>query len=94
MSSTIDYTKLVTTIIRHQEEIIGPLAWVEANHVNGLEISEHNVQVVGEGKEILDSLVKQYATLFGKASIEVCKDAIKKSGIGTDTNILPSILAK
>lgn len=41
------------------------------------------VVIGGDKKTILENLVKQYEYLFGRASVEVCKDAVK--------NLLPKI---
>ena len=66
-------------IIKEQETIIGPIAWEEANKVTGLrvDISAHTVAVEGNSKEVLEKLVAQYERLFGPASREVCKDAVR-----------------
>lgn len=73
--STFD--TIAEKIIREQELIIGPIAWIEARKVQGLQISEDQVHVSGETKPVLDALVSRYARLFGDASIEVCKDAVR-----------------
>ena len=74
------FDKISIQIIKEQELIIGPIAWEEAKKVPGFKIiDQKNVQVSFEGdeKEIINKLVKQYARLFGKASDEVCKEAVK-----------------
>lgn len=64
-------------IIREQEAIIGPVALEQARKVSGLEIGEENrVVMTGDKPVILDQLVAQYERLFGKTSVEVCKEAI------------------
>lgn len=70
---------LVERIIREQEQIIGPLAWVEAKKVSGLtvDVKKHRVDVVGKTRDALSQLVKQYEGLFGRASREVCRDAVR-----------------
>ena len=66
-------------IIKEQELIIGPLAWYEAEKVAGLAIdqSHNSVSLSGNGKDIIDRLVAQYERIFGKASREVCREAVK-----------------
>jgi len=66
-------------IIKEQELIIGPLAWDEAGKVGGLTIdSAHStVSFAGDEKEVINRLVTQYERLFGKASHEVCKEAVQ-----------------
>lgn len=72
-----DYKKLVVEIIKYQESIIGPLAWDEAAKVEGVAAKTGQVSITGDGKKILESLVRQYEGLFGRASVEACKDAIR-----------------
>lgn len=63
-------------IIKEQQAIIGPVALDQAKKVSGIEISgTDDVKIVGSKKQVLESLVKQFEKLFGKASIQVCKDA-------------------
>lgn len=66
-------------IIKEQELIIGPLAWGEARKVSGLSINESKsvVTFAGDDKDIINRLVTQYERIFGKASHEVCKEAVQ-----------------
>jgi hypothetical protein len=77
MMTTID--KIALNIILQQELIIGPLAWMEARKVKGINIPNEPKGSVaiegGDGKTVIDLLVSQYERLFGKASREVCKEA-------------------
>lgn len=71
------YAEIVDRIIKEQQSIIGPLALEQARKVEGLSVLDGSrVRVQGNGKEILEHLVSQYEKFFGKASIEVCKDAL------------------
>ena len=67
-------------IIKEQELVIGPLAWSEAKKVSGLSVvneSKGEVHVEGgDQKAVIDRLVAQYERLFGRASHEVCKEAV------------------
>ena len=65
-------------IIQEQERIIGPVAVEQASRVQGISLnwSKREVKLEGDEKSVLEKLVKQYAMLFGKASIEACKEAI------------------
>jgi hypothetical protein len=71
------YISLAEAIIRHQESVIGPLAWVEAAKVTGISVNGNHVALKGEEKSVLASLVNQYEKLFGPASVEACKDAVR-----------------
>lgn len=87
-----DYAPLATAIIKHQESIIGPLAWNEADKVSGLSVENKNVLLSGDGKKILESLVRQYENLFGQASVEACKDAVRPLIAKEKTLEVPQIL--
>ncbi len=59
--------------------MIGPLAWSEAGKVVGLMINpaHDGVSFSGDDKDIINHLVAQYERIFGKASHEVCKEAVQ-----------------
>lgn len=74
------FDQMSIKIIREQELIIGPVAWNEAKKVQGFTVinqKEGEVSITGDSKEVLNNLVAQYARLFGKASNEVCKEAVQ-----------------
>ncbi|OGH41869.1 MAG: hypothetical protein A3H79_03985 [Candidatus Levybacteria bacterium RIFCSPLOWO2_02_FULL_36_8b] len=81
-------------IIQEQEKIIGPIALEQARKVQGLNVDmqKHEVKFTGNEKEILENLVGQYQHLFGRASVEVCREAVK--GIISDApkEKIPSLL--
>jgi hypothetical protein len=66
-------------IIEEQELIIGPIAWDEATKVQGMtvEYSKRSVVLLQDEPAVLDKLVAQYERLFGRASLEVCKEAVR-----------------
>ncbi|HSX19054.1 MAG TPA: hypothetical protein VLE91_02880 [Candidatus Saccharimonadales bacterium] len=67
----------VSKIIKEQQAVIGPLALDQAKKVSGLTLTNSDdVKVSGNGKEVLEHLVSQYEKFFGKASVEVCREAI------------------
>ncbi|MBI2416029.1 MAG: hypothetical protein HYV33_05225 [Candidatus Kerfeldbacteria bacterium] len=80
-------------IIQEQELVIGPLAWDEASKVKGLKLQNHSgVAIEGDEKEVVNLLVKQYSRLFGHASEEVCKDAVKDIIFELPADKVPSAL--
>lgn len=85
---------LVSRIIEEQEYIIGPVAWEEASKVTGLRIDlqSHSVNVEGNSKEVLEKLVAQYERLFGPASREVCRDAVRPLLAQVSPDEVPSVL--
>jgi hypothetical protein len=71
------YTQIVQKIIEQQEAIIGPVAIEQAKHVSNISVDwpKHNVKISGNGQVAIDDLVHQYEHLFGRLSVEVCKEA-------------------
>jgi len=85
--------QVISRIIKEQQAIIGPIALSQAQQVAGIVVtSADDVKVTGNGKDVLESLVNQYAKLFGKASVEVCKEAIEPFSDKISPNDLPDIL--
>ena len=81
MNDLARFPQIVLRIIKEQESVIGPLAWDEARKVQGIVVvdqkrGEINLQN-GDTKEIIDKLVNQYERLFGRASREVCREAVQ-----------------
>jgi hypothetical protein len=70
------YAEIVRKIIEQQEAIIGPLAVEQAKRVKDLRVNwPDEVKVSGDAQSAIDQLVAQYERLFGRLSVEVCKDA-------------------
>ena len=72
--------EMAARIVMEQAVVIGPLAWSEAKKVEGLQVvDEKSGQVTisnGDPKVVIDRLVAQYERLFGRASQEVCREAV------------------
>lgn len=87
------YSQAVSRIIKEQQEIIGPVALDQAKKVSGLQVtSVDDVKITGNKKEVLGNLVNQYAKLFGRASVEVCKDAFSAYAEKIPASEVPEIL--
>lgn len=88
------FDQISIRIIKEQELIIGPLAWIEASKVSGLSVHEQGVvKIDSENKQmVIDSLVAQYERLFGRASKEVCKHAVAGLIANLPPDQLPSSL--
>lgn len=73
-------TKIANRIVEEQEQVIGPLAWREAGKVQGLTVEKNGRSRVAisapDGRQVVDRLVAQYEHLFGRASSEVCREAV------------------
>jgi len=93
MEAISTVSQIIEKIIQEQENILGPVAIEQARKVEGLEvISDKDVKVSGNAKDVLQKLVDQYAKLFGRASIEVCKEAIKGMISPEQKDQIPQIL--
>ena len=81
MNTLTLFPQIVKRIIKEQELVIGPLAWDEARKVPGLQVlDQKNGEISfqnGDVREIINNLVAQYEKIFGKASHEVCKEAVQ-----------------
>lgn len=85
MTSTLTTTMTIFNqislrIIKEQELVIGPVAWDEAQKVQGFKVldqSKDEVAIEGDPAEVLNKLVAQYSRLFGQVSKEVCKQAVQ-----------------
>lgn len=88
------FAKIAEKIIREQEGIIGPVALEQARKVAGLTINwdKHEVVLEGNKKVIVEKLVEQYEYLFGQASVEVCKHAVKDLISTIPQNQMPQFL--
>lgn len=88
------YTQVIIRIIKEQQNVIGPLAVEQAKKVEGLTISGlEDISIRGNGKMVLEHLVSEYEKLFGKASVEVCRDAIEPLRDKIPSGDLPDILS-
>lgn len=85
---------LAAKIIEEQETIIGPIALEQARKVPGLKLDwqQHKVSLEGDKTQILENLVDQYRSLFGRASVEVCKEAVEHYRTQVSQDQLPRIL--
>lgn len=90
VSGQVNYITLIEKIIKEQEQVIGPLAYDIAKKVNGLAITNDHVTLQGDPIQTVEQLVVQYSGLFGQASVEVSKNALKSMEISGDE--LPAIL--
>jgi len=73
------FAQMADRIIKEQESIIGPVAFEQARKVAGLTIDmqKKSIDLTGNKTEVLEKLVEQYKGLFGQASVEACKEAVK-----------------
>jgi len=88
------YLQAINLIIHEQELIVGKtVALWQAKKVPTLNFqASDQIALNGDPKEALSNLVLQYSELFGQASVEVCKDAIKKTSLQFTPEELPEIL--
>lgn len=87
------YALIASTIIKEQETIIGPVALEQAKRVTGLEVTNlDTIKINGDAKHVIADLVEQYAKLFGRASIELCKEAVRETKLAMSPEQLPDVL--
>lgn len=87
------FAQLAEKIIKEQESIIGPVAYEQARKVEGLEVTDSGkVTIHGKAKEVLTQLVKQYEKLFGRTSVEVCREAVKSIISKAPKDEVPQVL--
>jgi hypothetical protein len=87
--------QVAAKIIKEQELVIGPLAWIEAAKVPGLKVVNQNngeVSLEGDESEAVNKLVSQYERLFGRASREVCREAARSLISGLSPSEIPVTL--
>ena len=88
------YSQLASRIIKAQEGVVGPVALEQANKVEGIRLgkSAEEVKIEGNKKEVVEKLVKQYEGLFGMASLEVCRNAVRGIVSSVPKDQLPPLL--
>ena len=89
------FNEILIKIIKRQELVMGQTAWDEAENIGGFAVDESRNSISfydGDQKEIIDCLVLRYEELFGKASREVCKDAVRRVIAGMSPEEIPSTL--
>jgi hypothetical protein len=89
------YEKISVRIIKEQELIIGPVAWDEAKKVSGFTVVNKETGEVAlstNSTDVVNRLVSQYERLFGRASHEVCKEAVQDLIIELKPEEIPSSL--
>ena len=87
------YAQAISSIIKEQQAIIGPIALEQAKKISGLQVNgADDIKVTGNKKQVLGNLVNQYAKLFGQTSIEVCKEAFQAYSDKIPASDVPDIL--
>ena len=87
-------SKMAGLIVEGQLSIMGPMAWEEAQEVDGLsiDVSRNEVYVEGDSREVLGRLVAQYEKLFGRASVEACREAVRPVISQVPSDQIPDML--
>lgn len=88
------FTSLAEKIIEKQESIIGPIALEQAKKVDGLNIDwpKHEIEIKGNETDVVEKLIEQYEHLFGRASIEACREAVSGIISQVPPNQIPHLL--
>lgn len=85
---------IVSRIVKEQQSVMGPIALELAKNVKGLKISSlQDIEITDKDEQdVIKKLVKEYEKLFGHASIEVCKDAVRAIKPAVHDEEIPDIL--
>jgi hypothetical protein len=88
------FGKMAEKIIAEQETIIGPVALEQARKVPGLTVdwTKHEVNISGNETDVVEKLIEQYEHLFGKASVEACKEAVTSMLSQVPKEQIPALL--
>lgn len=88
------FAQLAQNIIKEQENIIGPVALEQAQKVTGLTVDAQTKAIAVEGNktEVIEQLIEKYRDLFGLASVEVCRGAVKELVSQVPKEQLPALL--
>ncbi len=88
------YNIIARRIIEEQESIIGPVALEQARKVEGLKLNwvNHDVNIEGNGTDVIEKLIEQYQYLFGQASVEACKKAVSSVISQVPPDKIPNLL--
>lgn len=86
------FSQLADRIIKEQESIIGPVALEQAKKVPGLKIESNAIKLEGDKKNILADLVMVFHDLFGPASDEVSRSAVKTLISQAPKDQIPQVL--
>jgi hypothetical protein len=71
------YNLIAEAIVKEQSQVIGPVALQQAHSVEGLEMLGDSVKITGKDpKKVIEDLVVAYSELFGRASVELSKEAV------------------
>jgi wyosine [tRNA(Phe)-imidazoG37] synthetase (radical SAM superfamily) len=96
MINTKTLELIIKSIVKSQYSIVGPLAIEQANKVSGITVNttgEPSLDAkIDDPVKLLSDLVKQFERLFGAASVEVCKEAVKEAHVTITEKDLPDIL--
>lgn len=96
MLTTEEGVKLVEAIVLQQMEVIGPLAITQARKAHGITVSDQGRVTLIEKSlsmgDVLVNVVHLYERIFGKTSVELCRDAIRETKISLTATDLPEIL--
>ena len=73
--------ELIYKIILAQEHVVGPVAYVIANSAGDRYSPSSGVSLSQDPKTAIDEMIASFNQLFGKASLEVSRQAARGLGI-------------
>lgn len=71
------YDDVASAIVAGQMKVVGPLAVMIANRVDGLAVGDDGSATVGAGDPVaaIEALVREYSALSGQLGVRLCRDA-------------------
>lgn len=77
MEKTV-YKKIINSIVKGTNAIIGPVAIVQANNIKGLKVNAtRNVDIKGNPTKKIEQLVDGYEVLIGPVAVTIAKRAVR-----------------
>lgn len=91
------YNDIALKIIKEQEFLLGPIAWLEAGKVTGLKVIDRKNGMIAidpnaDNSQLIDDLVERFEALFGRTGREVCKGAVGALIAKLEPAAIPSAL--
>jgi len=71
------YNQLAKQIVQSVTAIVGPVAVMLANQVDGLTASPYKVTIQGNSVKVIQDLLDRYTEIIGKSAITIAKKSTR-----------------
>lgn len=79
-----DYAALAEALIDNQKQVFGQQAEQVADNVSGISVTGGSVSITGDGKQVVSSLVDEYADMFGKSAASSLRIAASNADVDVE----------